>query len=127
MTDIPKISEAEWTVMQVLWDRAPRTANEVIAALEGDVDWSPRTVKTLLNRLVQKGALGYEQEGRQYRYHPVVSEAECIRAERQSFLKRVYGGSLTPMLMHFIQDVDLSKQEIDELRSILDKKRRAKK
>lgn len=126
MKKVPKISDAEWHVMQVLWDRAPLTANEVVDTLKTSTDWSPRTIKTLLNRLVKKGALGFEQEGRQYRYHPIVTEEACTRAERQSFLKRVYGGSLTPMLMHFIEDVELSETEIDELRTILDKKGKAK-
>lgn len=126
MHDIPNISDAEWQVMQVLWESAPRTANEVAGELEAATSWSPRTVKTLLNRLVKKRAIDFEQDGRQYRYFPVVAEADCVRAERQSFLRRVYGGALTPMLAEFIEDVDLSPEEIADLRAILDKKRRAR-
>jgi BlaI family penicillinase repressor len=122
MPNIPNISDAEWQVMQVLWEDAPLTAHDVVAALEGEVAWSPRTVKTLLNRLVKKKALGFNETGRQYSYYPIVAQEECVRAERQSFLHKVYGGAMTPMLMHFIQDVDLSKEEIDELRRMLDKK-----
>lgn len=122
MKKIPRISDAEWQVMRVLWDRAPRTANEVVEALAGDVDWSPPTIKTMLNRLVKKGALTFEQEGRAYFYRPAVAEEACIRAETKSFIKRVYRGALTPMLAHFLEHETLSPQEIAELRRILDKK-----
>ncbi len=125
MERIPNISEAEWQVMQALWERSPMTAHGVVEALEGTVSWSPRTIKTLLNRLVKKRALGFEQEGRQYQYYPLVTADECARAERQSFLRRVYGGSLTPMLAHFIEDVDLTDEDVRELRTMLDKKRRS--
>ena len=126
MKKSPRISESEWAVMRVLWERAPRSANEVVAALEKLVDWNPRTIKTLLNRLVTKRALGYRKEGRSYLYHPLVDESHCARAERRSLLRRVYGGALTPMLAQFIEDEDLSKSEIEELKAILDRKGRTK-
>ena len=125
MPPLPRIADSEWTVMQALWERSPRTANDVVDALADSVTWSPRTVKTLLNRLVTKGALGYTQKGRVYHYYPKVDEADCVRAERDSFLKRVYGGSLTPMLAQFIEDEDLTPEEIQQLKAILDKKRRS--
>ena len=75
---------------------------------------------TLLNRLVKKGALGYEKKGRAYHYHPLVEEADCARAERRSLLERVYGGSLQPMLASFLEDADLSAAEIEELKRMLD-------
>ena len=124
MKPIPKIPQSEWRVMQILWEKSPRTANEVVTALGDSVSWTPKTVKTLLNRLVKKEALGYTKEGRLYRYHPLLQEEECIGAERTSFLRRVYGGALTPMLAHFIEDQDLSAEEIAELKNILDMKRR---
>ena len=124
MKKSPKISESEWIVMRVLWERAPITANDVVAALEKSVHWNPRTIKTLLNRLVTKRALGYKKEGRSYLYHPLVDEANCARAERRSLLRRVYGGALTPMLAQFIEDEELSKSQIEELKAILDRKGR---
>lgn len=120
MAGPPRISEAEWGVMRVLWERAPRTANEVVEAVLPARDWSPRTVKTLLNRLVKKRALGFRREGRAYLYFPRVSEAECVRAESRSFVDRVFGGSLTPMLAHFIEEHRLSDREIAELRRLLE-------
>lgn len=121
---IPKISEAEWRVMTLLWDKAPRTSNEIIDILEHDnsVDWNPKTIKTLLNRLVNKGALDFDKEGRSYLYYPKVQEAECRRAERRSFLSRVYSGALKPMLAAFIEDEKLTKEDIEELKRILEEK-----
>ena len=124
MKRLPKIAESEWRVMKVLWERSPRTANEVVDRLDGQVAWSPRTIKTLLNRLVKKNALGFTKSGRSYRYFPLVEEVDCVRAERSSFLRRVYGGALTPMLAQFIEEEDLSQSDIEELRSILDRKGR---
>jgi len=123
MSKVPQISEAEWEVMRVLWARAPRTANEVCAALADSTTWSPRTIKTLLNRLVNKGALKYKPQGRAYHYLPAVSESACVRAASRSFLKRVFGGALTPMLAHFLEEEKMSADEIAELRSMLDERR----
>ena len=124
----PKISEAEWRVMKLLWEKAPRTSNEIIDILEHDdsVDWNPKTIKTLLNRLVNKGALDFDKEGRAYLYYPKVQEAECRRAERRSFLSRVYSGALKPMLAAFIEDEKLTKEDIDELKRILEEKEQGK-
>lgn len=116
---IPNISEAEWRVMQVIWRRGPLTGNEVVEAL-ADADWSPRTVKTLLNRLVKKKALSYSPEGRHYRYYALVDEAVCKRAETKAFLRRVYGGSLKPMLAHFLEEEELNEAEIEELKRLLE-------
>lgn len=123
MPKIPQISEAEWEVMRVLWANAPQTANDVCAALADSSTWSPRTIKTLLNRLVNKGALNYTRQGRVYHYRPAVSESACIRAASRSFLKRVFGGALTPMLAHFLEEERLTVKEIAELRSMLDERR----
>jgi BlaI family transcriptional regulator, penicillinase repressor len=123
MSPIPQISDAEWLVMRVLWRRFPATAKDVCAALEGAVKWSPRTVRTLLNRLVNKGALGFTKQGREYHYTPKVSESECVRAESRSFMQRVFGGSMTPLLTHFLEEGPLSREEIEELMQILDERR----
>lgn len=124
MKRMPRISESEWLVMRVLWSKSALTANEVVKQLAGKTKWKPKTVKTLINRLVRKGAVRFEQEGRQYRYHPAVSEAECVRKERLSFLQRVYGGTTKPMLAAFLEDAELSGEDIEELKTILDQKGR---
>lgn len=121
---VPKISDAEWRIMKLIWDKHPRTSNEIIAILEKDgaVDWNPKTIKTLLNRLVNKGALNFDKEGRSYLYYPRVDEKECRRVERKTFLKRVYSGALKPMLAAFIEDEKLTKDDIEDLKKILEKK-----
>lgn len=122
MNDIPQISDAEWEVMKVLWSNSPRTANEVIEALEDHTDWKPKTIRTLLNRLVQKQAVTYSQDGKVYAYSPLVSEDECVKSETESFLKRIYGGALKPLLVNFLKEEKLSPEDIKELRTILDDK-----
>jgi BlaI family penicillinase repressor len=121
MSALPKISESEWAVMKVIWSKFPVSAGEIIARLvEHDRDWHPKTVKTLLNRLVRKKALGFKKEGRSYLYRPLVSERQCVKLASESFLDRVFGGSLKPMLAHMVQQKKLSRSEIDELKQILE-------
>ncbi|GAA4845412.1 BlaI/MecI/CopY family transcriptional regulator [Paenibacillus vulneris] len=122
MNEIPQISDAEWEVMKVLWAKSPSTANEVIEALEDRTDWKPKTIRTLLNRLVHKKAVSYSQESKVYAYFPLVSEDECVRSETASFLKRIYGGAFKPLLVNFLKEEKLSPQEIKELKNILDDK-----
>ncbi|MBP1989999.1 BlaI/MecI/CopY family transcriptional regulator [Paenibacillus eucommiae] len=122
MTNIPRISESEWEIMKVLWGQAPLTANEVIEILDDHTKWKPNTVKTFISRLVKKHAVAFKEEGRTYSYYPLVSEEECLRAESQSFLKKIYGGALKPMLVNFLREEKLSSEDIAELKSILDDK-----
>lgn len=118
----PQISDAEWEVMRVLWRKSPATAQEVIDQVAGPHQWSPRTVKTLLNRLLNKNAITFQAKGKVYYYSPVISEEECYREERRTFLQRIYKGALTPMLIHFIRDETLSKEEIQQLKKLLEEK-----
>jgi BlaI family penicillinase repressor len=120
---IPKIAESEWRIMKILWKESPLTASEIIHRLKETVQWNPKTAKTLLNRLVTKGALSFDKEGRTYHYYPSVSESECARVENRSFLNRVYDGALQPMLAAFIEDQKLSPVQIEELKQILDKEK----
>jgi BlaI family penicillinase repressor len=116
-----KISETEWEVMKVLWARSPLAAGEIVAALAAtDPSWHPKTAGTLLNRLVKKGAVGFQREGRTHLYFPNAQEAECVSAASDSFLERVFGGSLTPMLAHFVQHRKLSAKERRELKRLLE-------
>ncbi len=124
MPKLPSISDAEWEVMHVLWQRETATAQEVHEALGGGRRWSPRTVKTLLSRLVKKAALRYEVEGKRYLYRPRVSREQCVRAESRSFIDRVLGGSASPLLVAFLRESKLSAHEIEELRALLDEKAR---
>lgn len=122
MRKISKISESEWLVMRVLWSRNPLAANEVVEELDGKTKWKPKTVKTLIDRLIKKGAVKFKKDGRRYMYYPAVSQRECIATERRSFVSRVYGGITKPMLAAFLEDADLSAQDISELKQILEQK-----
>jgi BlaI family penicillinase repressor len=127
MTSTPPISDAEWEVMNVLWERAPLTAIEVAEALGPKTGWHPKTVKTLLGRLVRKGVLGYTTEANRYVYSPAIARKNYVRRESASFVDRVFGGEAAPMLAHFVRTTRLSAEEIEELRRILDEKSQEKK
>ena len=119
MKKIPRISEAEWEVMKVLWKTSPRTANDIVEELTGKTQWKRETIRTLINRLVQKKALGFEKKGRQYDYFPLVTKTECILEETKSFLRRFHGGSIEPMLAAFVEEKQLSAEKIARLKRIL--------
>jgi BlaI family penicillinase repressor len=121
---MPKIAESEWRVMQALWEHGPQTANEIVSALSGEVTWKPRTIKTLIGRLVKKGAVKVTEEGYRYRYRAAVEESACIRSETKSFIRRVYQGAMKPALAAFLEDADLSPQEIDDIQQILNQKKK---
>ncbi len=122
MKKLPKISESEWLVMRVLWSKSPLAAQEIFEQLDGKTKWKPKTVKTLIDRLVNKGAVKYEKDGRRYLYYPAVGREECVTTERKSFIKRVYGGITKPMLAAFLEDAQLSGEDIAELKDILEQK-----
>ena len=124
MKELPRISETEWEIMKVLWAAAPRSASEVTTALcTQDPEWHPKTVRTLLHRLVRKKAVGFRKDGRAHLYRPLVTEVACAGAASESFLERVFGGSLRPMLAHFVERRKLSAVEIRELRRLLSERR----
>ena len=119
---LPEISDSEWEVMNVIWGRSPLTASEIVDMLAGKKQWSPRTVKTLLNRLVKKKALAYEVTGNRYLYRPNIAREFCVRHEGRSFMNRVFGGAAGAMLAHFVEDANLSLTEIENLKKILNRK-----
>jgi BlaI family penicillinase repressor len=120
---IPRISEAEWEVMKVVWAKGPCSAGEIVDALtSAGPDRHPKTIKTYLTRLTAKKALGFRRDGRGYLYRPLVTESECVKAVSESFLERVFGGSVRPMLAHFVEQKKLSADEIQELKQLLEKK-----
>jgi BlaI family transcriptional regulator, penicillinase repressor len=121
MKRTPKITDTEWEIMRIVWAQHSITAAEIIARLTAaDPSWHPKTARTLLARLVEKKALDYEERGRAYVYQPRVTEQECIAAASVSFVERVFGGALKPMLAHFIEQRQLTRKELEELRALLD-------
>lgn len=116
----PAISEAESQVMELLWRNAPQGSEELVEALQPDTGWHENTVRTLLNRLLRKGAVGAEREGRRYLYSPVLTREQWQSSESRSLLDRVFGGKVAPMLVHFSRNERLSKQDVAELRRLVD-------
>lgn len=122
MAALPQISEAEFEVMKVIWKYAPISTTEITERLTQSTAWSPKTIQTLIKRLVTKGALSYEKQSRVFVYTPVIQESEYISQESSSFLKRFYDGHMTTMLSSYLDSGSLSEEEIDSLRSLLSRK-----
>jgi len=121
MMAIPKISDAEFEVMKVVWEKSPVTANEIVERLAASSDWQDKTIRTLINRLLKKAALSHEARGKVYYYSPAVTREECQRRESESFLERVFDGSVMPMLAYFAQSDKLSREDVEKLKDILDR------
>lgn len=123
MSNIPNISDAEYQVMKVIWAAgAPISTNEVIEQLEKVTSWKPKTIGTLLSRLVKKGALQYEKEGRVFVYTPLVKEPEILESESDTFLKRFYDGTLNSMIVNYLERDKLSEDELNQLKQLLEQK-----
>jgi BlaI family penicillinase repressor len=121
MPAVPNISEAEWEVIKVIWDAgAPLTAGKIVAALSGQKQWRPRTVKTLLARLVKKGAVKSLIHDKRYVYRAGITRQQAARQEARSFLARVFDGALVPAVATFLKETDLSAEDVQELKSILE-------
>ena len=117
----PNISESEWLVMESLWDHAPQSASEIASKLEPTAGWAINTVRTLLTRLVKKGALqtGSSDSGVRT-FSPALTRDEVVRAESQSFMDRVFKGAAQPLMAHFATQSNLTPQEVKQLKKILD-------
>ncbi len=122
MENIPAISDAEYHVMKVVWANAPISTNEVVEKLEKTTSWKPKTIQTLLFRLVKKGALKYEKNGRVFVYSPLVQEPDILEQESDTFLNRFYDGALNSMVVNLLERDKLSQEEINELKFILENK-----
>ena len=121
MSALPQISEAEFEVMKIVWRSAPINTNEITERLLKTTTWSAKTIQTLIKRLVTKGALTYEKQGRIFVYTPLVEENEYINQQSNSFLDRFYDGDISVMLSTYLENNQLSETELQHLRSILSK------
>ncbi len=117
-----RITDAEWDVLSIAWQQPPVAATQVLDALSKDRQWSLGTVRTLLTRLVKKGALRTEKAGRRFLYWPLVSMEACIRQESRTFIDRVFGGAPASIVLDLVKETELSKGDIQELRRILKEK-----
>ena len=120
------LAPAEWEVMKVFWEGGELAARDVFAALPKGHGWAYKTVKTLLSRLVAKGALTYEQVGNSYLYRAAVKRDEMTRHEVRSIFQRLASQALKPVLAHFIEEAELSDEEIRDLKRQLDAKRKGR-
>lgn len=114
------ISDAESLVMRVLWERGEASADEVHLALQGEADWQESTVKTLLNRLLKKGAVAAQSQGRRYRYRPLLTQQQWLQDEAGGLLDRLFGGRVAPLVAHFSERGKLSRADVAELRRLID-------
>ena len=115
------LSNSEWKLMRRLWDHSPRTITELTAALREETGWSKNTVITMLSRLEAKGAVRHEEGEKAKRYFPSLRREDAARDETESFLSKVYGGSLGLMMSAMVESRRLSESDIAELSAILDK------
>jgi BlaI family penicillinase repressor len=118
------ISDSEWKVMKVIWRKAPISGSEIVDELEADTGWNPKTIHTLIRRLVTKGAITAKKEKTYYSYYAAVSEHECVKEETKTFLEKCFNGSFNTLITNFIKDEKLSEKDIDELQALLDSKKR---
>ena len=114
------ISESEWKIMKVLWEKPELTLKEIAAGLE-DTEWSYTTIRTLVTRLVEKGAVAADKTSGNFKYYPAVSESECKSKEASRFLSRVFDGSVSMLVSTLTRDSGLTEEERKELMSIIEK------
>lgn len=114
------ITEAESRVMEALWQASPMTSEDVVDALVEPTGWHEKTVRSLLNRLLGKGAVSATREGRRYLYTAVLTRAQWQSQESRSLLDRVFGGRMAPLLAHFSEHEKLGKKDLAELRRLVD-------
>ena len=126
MYEIPNITNAEWEIMKIIWINPEISSINIIKELKDKSDWKPATVKTLINRLLTKNAIGFNKVGYEYLYFPLVSEDECIKLESKSFIKRVFNGSIKSMILTFAQSEEISETDIEELKNILEQSSKTK-
>lgn len=118
MNEPISISDAEWTVMDAVWSRGTATAADVIDDLAAPRDWNHRTIRTLLARLVEKGALNAAEDGHRYVYSPAVTRQRCVRQESRSFLQKVFAGDVSSLMLHFAKESNLSAEDIERLKQM---------
>lgn len=114
-----RISDAEHAVMEVLWDTAPLSAQDVVERIDSARGWSANTVKTLLGRLLAKQVIAHEEDGRRYLYRPLVAREDYVAGESQRLIDRLFGGRLTPLVAHLAERDQLTDADIAEIEALL--------
>ena len=115
-----KISEAESKVLEAFWRaKRPLSADEVVAAMDNDRDWSAGTIRTFLTRLVKKKALAATPRGRRYIYRPLIQREDYVHEQSRNLIDRLFGGRIAPFITQFSERQDLSDDEIEELKRLI--------
>ena len=114
-----RVSESEKLVMEILWQESPLSSTDVVNRLR-EHGWNEKTVKTFLNRLVKKDVVSFEKDGRRYLYSPIVERDDFLLSESEGFLNKVFKGDMRELLATFVQNKQLSSQELDYLKELLD-------
>lgn len=122
MVALPQISDAEFEVMNVIWKFAPINTNDIVDRLSKDKVWSPKTIQTMLFRLEKKGVITHEKESRIFVYSPVIEKEAYIKAAGKTFVNRFFDGALNQMVVSFLNQNELSSEDINDLQAILDAK-----
>lgn len=117
-----QVTDAEWDVLDAIWREPGQTAGRIIEIVQLQRDWNHRTIRTLLRRLIEKGAVEVEVEGAKHFYQAAVDRNECVRLAAQSFSERFFAGSIRSLLLHLVEHQDLSAEEISEIRARLEEK-----
>ncbi|MBU5674948.1 BlaI/MecI/CopY family transcriptional regulator [Alkaliphilus sp. MSJ-5] len=123
MKNIPNISGSELEIMKLLWKDNPLSANEIRSLLSDEISWSNQTIKTFINRLLNKQAIRFEKSGRSYLYYPLISYDEYVKEENKFFLEKVYDGAISMLFSKFLEEEKLSDKEIENLQRILEQKK----
>lgn len=114
------VSPSEFKVMEILWASSPLSASQIIQELEEVESWHGRTTKSLINRLLKKNIIGFKQDGVRYLYYPLIKKNDYLQKTSISFVKRLFGGRVSPLVAHFAKKENISKEDIREIRAILD-------
>ncbi len=125
MKNIPGISDAEWVVMELFWQHAPLSAGEIHQRLQPHSTWHLKTVHTLIGRLVKKGALRREKVHRVNVFHPLVERAACLHEASDSFLQRYFQANMAPMLANYLDNEEVTEEELEEMRQLLASKQKS--
>jgi BlaI family penicillinase repressor len=119
MKNLPRISDAEWSVMEIVWEKAPQTANQIVDALQPRTRWNPKTIKTLINRLVNKGALTYEKEGRTFLYAPAVPQPAMEQRLVGGLIQGAFRGSARRLILRALESGETSREELDSIKQLI--------
>lgn len=118
---VPQITDSEWVIMKVLWEKSPLLNRDIIKSVSERSTWNNKTIDTLLRRLVDKGAVGYHLINSKVReYYPLVSHEECEKVESETFLKKVYDGSVSMLIAGLLKHQKVSKEELEKLKELID-------